>query len=530
MHILQSRRAVAFTATGLVVVVAVAGMRAEAQDAEWINPAPPPGPFPFLIYGTGSNWDTGNAPTLADNALFQVDLLGNPIVLSAGSQSNNLTVADNAWTFSGITSGDLTTAGVALIDDVSATSLATGASLELTDSAQWDIFDAANAGVTNDNDLRVGVQGFGSLSVLTNSDVAAEEISVGAGNGGTGLINVDGVGSTLTATRTTTQGGIIVIADAGGTGTANLTNGGQLLTTNTGGSANQDIVVGRGFFDADPADPANPVVRSVGTLNVSGAGSLAETSDFLVGHLGGIGTVNILNGGQVVLAEGASPQALFGSGEGSVGNGTIDGTDSVLRAHAVFVGTSGGTGQVAVTNGGELITEITAQATDSTNEGDLIIGNTNAAGAIANGLVAVYGTDGTTASAVNADNIVIVGSDGLGELRVGRDLNGNFQDFGQVNAASIIVGDLDNNDQDNRVVVDGANAQVQTSGAIIVGDAGRGVWESFNGSTTTAGTSFNVGLRDGSVSTALFDGTGTTLTALNLFVGNGTGVGSTGTA
>ncbi|MEM1027350.1 MAG: hypothetical protein AAGJ38_04640, partial [Planctomycetota bacterium] len=356
MHILQSRRAVAFTATGLVVVVAVAGMRAEAQDAEWINPTPPPGPFPFLIYGTGSNWDTGNAPTLADNALFQVDLLGNPIVLSAGSQSNNLTVADNAWTFSGITSGDLTTAGVALIDDVSATSLATGSSLNLSDNALWNIADAA---LTNDNDLLVGQQGFGTLGIQTSSDVTAENIFVGDSVGAVGVVNVDGVGSTLTAVRTDSQGRIINIGGDGGTGTVNLTNGGQLLTTNAGGSANQDIVVGRGFFDADLADPANPVVRSVGTLNVSGAGSLAETSDFLVGHLGGIGTVNILDGGQVVLAEGASPQALFGSGEGSVGNGTIDGTDSVLRAHAVFVGTSGGTGQVAVTNGGELITEIT---------------------------------------------------------------------------------------------------------------------------------------------------------------------------
>ncbi|MEM9914746.1 MAG: PEP-CTERM sorting domain-containing protein [Planctomycetota bacterium] len=527
MHILQSRRAVAFTAKGLVVVVAVAGMRTEAQDAEWINPTPPPGPFGFLAYGTNSNWDTGNAPTLADDALFQIDLMGNPIVLSAGSQSNNLTVAANAWNFSGFTGGDLTTAGVALIDDVSATSLATGASLNLSDNALWNIADAA---LTNDNDLLVGQQGFGTLGIQTNSDVTAENIFVGNSAGAVGVVNVDGVGSTLTAVRTDSQGRIINIGGDGGTGTVNLTNGGQLLTTNAGGSANQDIVVGRSFFDADPVDPANPVVRSVGTLNVSGAGSLAETSDFLVGHLGGIGTVNILDGGQVVLAEGASPQALFGSGEGSVGNGTIDGTDSVLRAHAVFVGTSGGTGQVAVTNGGELITEITAQATDSTNEGDLIIGNTNAPGAIANGLVAVYGTDGTTSSAVNADSIVIVGSDGLGELRVGRDLNGNFQDFGQVNAAQIIVGDLDNNDQDNRVVVDGANAQVQTSGAITVGDAGRGIWEAFNGSTTTAGAGFNVGVRDGSVSTALFDGTGTTLTAFNLFVGNGTGVGSTGTA
>ncbi|TWU00597.1 hypothetical protein Pla108_15490 [Botrimarina colliarenosi] len=486
---------------------------ASAADLEWTNPAT----TGLLVFNTPGNWTPAQTPTLDDNLLFQIDNAAAPILLNAGSLSNDFTVADFRWVFSGLTSGDLTTDNVALIDDPLATSLLDGARVDFVQDAVWNIGDGIGTTFGEPGLLRVGDTGFGVVRIDTGSEVSAEVLIVGAQNGGVGEVTVDGAGATLTATRIQNAGNH-VIGDNGGTGVLNVNNGAQLLTTST--DAN-DIHVGRGVFD----DGVNPVVRSVGTLNIDGVGSFAETEDFYVGYLGGDGRLNITGGGQVVLTDGNSSDFSLGRNVGSIGAAVIDGDGSLLSARHIDLGEQGGAATLAIRNGGRVETRSDASDTDADEvRGDMFI----ATDAGSQATVAVYGS-GANPSTLQAD-LLYVGNVGLGELRVGRDLSGTFLDGGRVIATSIIVGDVDGNDADNRLVVDGPNAQVTTSGAIVVGDAGRGVWESLNGSTTTAGTSFNVGVRDGSVSTALFDGAGTTLTAANLFVGNGTGVGSTGAA
>lgn len=515
------QRLVCCVAVGFGALVASS---VHAVDLSWDNPATT-GP---LFFNDAANWTPAQTPTAADNLLFQIDQGANPIILNAGSLSNDLSVSENIWVLTGAASGDLTTTGVGLIDGVTATSLLDAPRLELINNAQWNLADAAS---TSDNDLIVGQQGVGELRILSGADVATEELRIGDGVDSLGLILVDGaVGSgapaTLTATRTDTSGGVMTIGVNGGDGTLNLVNGGQLLTTGVGFSANQDIVIGFGLFDADLGDPANPVVRSTGVLNVQGAGSFAETSDLLVGHAGGIGSLNITSGGQVLLTDGESPVVFFGNGADSVGNGLVTGSGSTLLAHSIHVGRSGGTGRLAIADVAELRTEITAQAID-TDEGDTFLGSSNGSGGeVSEGILAVYGNQGNSISTFDNANNLFVGVEGRGELRIGRDLDGNEVGSGIVNANNLIIASELGNSLDNRVVIEGAQTILNLGGNVIVGEEGTGTFEALDGATLNIAGGVQVGLSPGANGTALFDDV--EFEADDFFIGNATGAGGVG--
>jgi len=497
---------------------------AVAVDLSWDNPSTT-GP---LFFNDAVNWTPAQTPTAADKLLFQIDQGGTPIILNAGSLSGDLTVVDNVWVFTGAASGDLTTTGAGLIDGVTATSLLDAPRLELINNAQWNLADPAS---TSDNDLIVGMQGIGELRILSGADVAAEEMRIGDGVDSMGLVLVDGAvasgaAATLTATRTDTNGGVLSIGVNGGDGTLNLFNGGQLLTTDAGFAANQDIVIGFSFFDADLGDPDNPVVRSTGVLNVQGAGSFAETSDLLVGHAGGIGSLNITSGGQVLLTDGESPQVIFGNEPDSVGNGLVAGSGSTLLAHSIHVGRNGGTGRLAIADVAELRTEITAQASD-TDEGDTFVGSTNGSGGeVSDGILAVYGNQGNSITTFTNANDLFVGVEGRGELRIGRDLDGNVVGSGIVSANNLVVGSEAGNSLDNRVVIEGAQTILNLSGHAIVGEEGTGTFEASDGATLNIAGGVQVGLSPGSNGMVLFDDV--EFEADDFFVGNATGAGGVG--
>ncbi len=491
-----------------------------ADDLEWTNPATDG----TLVFNTATNWNPNDTPLFDDNLLFQLDNNGALILMNAGAQSGDFTVVANRWVFSGLTGGDLTTAGVGLVDDAFATSLASGAQLEIIDGLTWVLSDPRPSGsdIPDDNNLIVGDIGYGSLLVSSGSAVSAEQIRVGNQFGGVGEATITGAGTTITATRLNNSG-IFTIGNAGGTGTMNIFDDAQMLTTSTGGN---DIWVGSGLFDADPADPLNPVVSSVGTLNVDGVGSFVETDDLNIGIFGGIGFLNVTNGATIVLTDTTGDDVNFGAndnadGTKSSGTGVIDGDGTLVRARTIRIGDSG-TGRLEVRNGGEART-----LTAGSNIGDAFIGN----GTGSDGIAAVYGvaTDGTTASRFDVDESLTVGNLGLGQLNIGRDIDDNQVSTGFLQVdVDLMIGAGVGNNLDNRVVVSGVNAAANIGGDLDVGRNGKGTFEALGGSTITVGGEVTVGLLGGANGTMLIDGSGTTLQANNLFTGNGTGSGSTG--
>jgi T5SS/PEP-CTERM-associated repeat protein len=239
--------------------------------------------------------------------------------------------------------------------------------------------------------LNIGENGTGTLNITKGGTVSDSDATVGSGSGSTGMVLVDGPGSTWS------HDGAIIIGDkANATGTLTISNGGTMSTGGTGAGS----VIGN-----------NPT--STGTVNVSGAGSTWINSAALaLSDAGGVGVLNILDGGVV-----SSGGSILGASSGSAtvtltGTGsawTIDGDLSVGDAF-------GGAGTVTVTQGGQI---------NSTNG---FIGN----GSSSTGSVTLAGANATW---TNSGNVYVggnaSGSVGAGELQ----LNNNAT----VGAAAVTV-------------------------------------------------------------------------------------------
>ena len=479
-----------------------AGQRAQAADLEWSQTT-----GPLFFYDTAANWAPSQTPTLADNVTFAVDVSGNPIIIGASSQAQNVSITDNDWEFTGAAGGVLDSDGVTTIDDPFGTSLASGTNLAVTNNLTWN-----NAG-----NILVGDTGYGSLTIQDGSNVDGLQIFVGNTATGVGEITLTGAETSLTA-RFLSNTGVHTIGRGGGTGTINVLDGARLDTNSSGAN---DIWVG-GHLD----DAATEATTSTGTLNVDGVGSFVETEDLNVGIAGGMGFLNITGGGVVNTADGNSADTQFGANTGfdglqSVGTGVVDGDGSLLQSRAILVGGSG-VGSLAVSNGGRARTQVSA-----TLPGDAHIG----LNAGSEGRAAVYGfaTDGTTASLLDVDDSLFVGNAGIGQLNIGLDLDDNEAGSGALQVdIDLLIGDDAGNNLDNAVVISGVDATANIGRSITAGNSGSGYFEARNGATVTIGLGLNVGLLGGADGTALVDGVGTTVTANRLFIGNGTGSGSTG--
>ena len=449
---------------------------ASAVDRSWIDTG-----GGLNNWNDATNWNPNDDFAQAgDNALFNQDATYT-VIVQAPSVAAAITFTNGNVTLGG---GTLNTGGVATIDDPFAVSFGVGAIVTLS-GATWN-----SAG-----DATIGDVGFGTLTIDSGGDFEADEIFVGNQVGGTGEITVTGTGSMLTAVRGANTG-IVIIGNNGGTGTINVLDDADLRTTSTGGN---DIWVGSGV---DPGD-ANNV--STGTLNVDGIGSFAETEDLNVGILGGTGFLNITNGGQVILTDGNSSDTTFGAndavgGSKSSGSGVVDGDGSLLQSRDIFVGGSG-SGTLQVSNGGVAQTLV-----EVTSFGAMLIGNN----AGSDGQVAVFGA-GTSASLLDVDQSLFVGDAGLGVLRIGQELDGTANGTGALQVdVDMRIGDNTSNTENNRVVVDGANATANVDNVSYVGLSGTGTLEVTGGAQFT-GRFLRVGHNTTSTGTLLIDGAGSLL-------------------
>ena len=181
------------------------------------------------------------------------------------------------------------------------------------------------------NQLHVGAQGTGFLSITNGAQANGTHAALGLATGAVGTATVDGAGSQWT-------GYYFAAVGASGTGTLNVKNGGAFYGGYYG------LNGGGAFIGADSS--------GFGTVNVSGTGSLFETSSLAVGFLG-TGFLNITDGGQVrsIVLGGHNGNAFIGQGTDASGTVKIDGTGSLLDANLMIVGHDG-TGTLTVSNDG----------------------------------------------------------------------------------------------------------------------------------------------------------------------------------
>lgn len=216
--------------------------------------------------------------------------------------------------------------------------------------------------VTGPPDLR----GNGTLNVSGGAKVNLTGGAAGAANAGlivgdirTGVLNIDGAGSSVTSNR------LIVIGFANGqpsrSGTVNVTNGGALvaadgnidLGTNPGGAAQSGmqghlVVSGEGSLvqTLGPGTDLNVGIRKA-TSSVTQSGGVIDVIDIIEVGFGGTGTVanenssfnisagSTTNGGNFFLGRGASTGAtvnISGTGELNVGNRYIMGWHTATGA------------------------------------------------------------------------------------------------------------------------------------------------------------------------------------------------------
>jgi T5SS/PEP-CTERM-associated repeat protein len=234
----------------------------------------------------------------------------------------------------------------------------------------------------------VGNNGGGAFTASAGSTVTADFLNIAQGVGSQGTVTITGPGTTLN----TTAGQYQNIA-VGFDGTASLTVSNQAVvtTTNMGVGGNHEAGI-TGALDVNnatlntqgltigDAGTANATVEAggtvstgflfignqatgVGSLTVTGAGSVVSTNGLGFGNFGASATLNITNGGAFDLGAGASTiaGALHIGSSGSLGgSGTIngnvvdDGNITVASGTLDIAGNLSGTGTVTINPGATL--------------------------------------------------------------------------------------------------------------------------------------------------------------------------------
>lgn len=267
-------------------------------------------------------------------------------------------------------------------------------------------------GNASDSSGSVTITGSDSLLSLDRNAI------IGRGRGSYGEMNIQD-GATVNSTKYISPAAGIVGSDAGSIGVMNV-SGSDSAWNSKGVTVLGDS--GKGTLNISDSGTVNTLTLRVGNsagsegiINVDGS-TLDVTGSSYIGN-SGTGTVNIVNSGQVT----SSDTNIGGPG----GNGTlvISGAGSIFNSNLhTTAGTDvGGTGQIAVTDGGTLNASLTGTPTDGKS---LVLGNV----AKATGDVLVTGEN----SVINATGgITVIGKAGNGSL--------TLQDNGALDTAGVVI-------------------------------------------------------------------------------------------
>ena len=179
----------------------------------------------------------------------------------------------------------------------------------------------------------IGDTSVGSVLVNAGSTLLSSTIYLGNTMGATGMVTVDGTGSTWTNSN-------FLWVGASGTGTLNITNGGQV----TGSSY--------GYLGYNTG--------ATGTVTADGTGSMWTIGSYLYLGSAGTGTLNITHGGMVTVT-GTTLVAYASTATGSINFGPNGGTLTTQSLYAVPAQITG-TGTIntrGVFNDGDLMFDAT---------------------------------------------------------------------------------------------------------------------------------------------------------------------------
>ena len=321
--------------------------------------------------------------------------------------------------------------------------------------------------------IYVGNYGNGTLKVLNGGSVSSGLGYIGESAGATGVVTVDGVGSTWANTNN-----YVYVGDWGG-GTLSITNHGSVVAS--GGSIGQSA-------------------NSSGVAKVDGAGSNWTNSSSISVGVGGSGALWITSGGSV-----SSSYGYLGYNTGSMGVVTVNGGGSTWNAGGLRVGGSG-SGTLSISNGGHVNDSLGGY-----NSGDYI-----AYYAGSTGTVTVDGIGSTWAN----NSTLYIGVNGTGALSITS--GGSVSDttggsLGHDATASAYIG----YGSTGLVTVDGTGSTWTNSGSLYVGCNGTGTLNiTTGGSVTATGTTYVGNGYSSSVGIGAinFGANGGTLTTQSLFV------------
>lgn len=196
-------------------------------------------------WAVDGNWADGSAPTSSDSAI--IDNGGTAQVTTPGAQSSPVTVGE-----SGAGALDILTGGTLLSSSPGVIGKNTGSTGIVT-------VDGSGSSWTNSSSLAVGLSGDGTLTISNGGAVSnANNGIIGSAGGSTGTVTVDGSGSSWTISNSLFVGGT-------GAGTLTIRNGGSVSANGNGG-----VIVG---FNTS---------SSTGTLNIGAAfGNVAAAAGTL---------------------------------------------------------------------------------------------------------------------------------------------------------------------------------------------------------------------------------------------------------
>jgi T5SS/PEP-CTERM-associated repeat protein len=203
--------------------------------------------------------------------------------------------------------------------------------------------------------ITAGFSGTGTLNVLNGGAVTSENLVIGRNTGSTGLVSINGLGSSITLTGNDVDNGTgaRVIVGGSGTGSLSLTNGAELVinpATDNGG-----VIIGG----------AGTLPGGAGTMTVSGGSKVlvSGTNGLIDVGRNGTGTLTITGGSTVDVANapGSTGQVLVGAipqsasataslvGSVTVANGSTLNAGSLLGIASDGIANSAGTGSVLLT-------------------------------------------------------------------------------------------------------------------------------------------------------------------------------------
>jgi T5SS/PEP-CTERM-associated repeat protein len=424
--------------------------------------------------------------------------------------------------------------------------------------------DGVGSTWSNMGEVRVGRgSGSGTVNVTAGGTVTSRITAIGYDANSTGLVVVEGAGSTWSCSDSLLVGGDYAYQDNQAVGTMKILDGAAVTVAKTTYVSNSPNAVGVLEFDGGTLTTGSlaanaAAIRGFGTINARGlvsdvelvfdsAASLTRTLVFNSGPDQNV-TVNLdlataptTNGalgagwkenGSIAIRNGVtvySTLVYLGQQSGSSGTAVVEGSGSKWdNKGSLYVGYHGA-GTLAISNSGSVDSYSTTIGYMAGSTGSVTVDGSGSTLSV-NGFLTVHGTldviDGAkvTASTLTASGTAaVISLDGLGSQLITSattsiDNGATVRITGGATATTKGGVNLGNSWTTGTAIIDGPGSKWSTTGSFKVGRTGHGVLTVTGGATLSSGGGSISGLNN-TISIATIDGVGSSWTSSLLTVG-----------